>query len=107
MRKISILGVEYDYEITTNKEDAGLCNADGYCDPFQKRIAIEDDFNEKDPGSTKNLGALKAKIKRHEVVHAFLFESGLNDYARDEKIVEWIAWQFPKLLETFKEIEVI
>ena len=36
------------------------------------------------------------KVIRHELVHAFLFESGLsvNSWADNEEIVDWIAIQF-------------
>ena len=52
---------------------------------------------------------------RHEVVHAFLEESGLSDcslrpemaWARNEEMVDWIAIQFPKMLEAFKWLEVL
>lgn len=50
------------------------------------------------------------KVLRHEIVHAFLFESGIDsssEWARNEEIVDWIALQFPKLLDAFKETECI
>ncbi|MFD1464645.1 hypothetical protein ACFQ4L_00875 [Lapidilactobacillus mulanensis] len=45
------------------------------------------------------------KDTRHELIHAFLCESGLaenSDWAQNEEVVDWIARQFPKLFETFK-----
>lgn len=47
---------------------------------------------------------------RHEIIHAFLFESGLSEnfthpeYGHDETYVDWIASQFPKMCEVFKEV---
>lgn len=47
---------------------------------------------------------------RHEIIHAFLYESGLaenfehaNEFGQDETMVDWIAMQFPKILEVYKE----
>ena len=43
---------------------------------------------------------------RHEIVHAFLYESGLDvssEWARNEEIVDWIALQTPKLQKAFEE----
>lgn len=105
--KINILGTEYDFVATTDTKDEKLCRCDGYCDGYEKHIAIETAHNQNDPYSTKNLDALVKRVKRHEIVHAFLFESGLMEYAENETIVDWIAWQFPKLLESFKETEAI
>ncbi len=47
------------------------------------------------------------KFLRHEVIHAFFSESGLDDYSSNEELVNWIAIQFPKMLQVFKEIEAI
>ena len=52
---------------------------------------------------------LQKRTIRHEIVHAILFESGLDhntEWARNEEVVDWIAIQFPKLLDIFKDIEV-
>ena len=38
-----------------------------------------------------------------------MLESGLdscNDWAGNEELVDWIARQFPKMLDTFKEIGI-
>jgi hypothetical protein len=46
---------------------------------------------------------------RHELIHAFLFESGLDccSWADKEEIVDWIAIQFPKLQNVFEQINVV
>lgn len=46
---------------------------------------------------------------RHELVHAFLFESGLsvNSWADNEEIVDWIAIQFPKLQAGFNAVNAL
>ena len=47
------------------------------------------------------------EIMRHELVHAFLSESGLDNYSSDEVLVQWMAAQLPKMFETMKECECI
>lgn len=105
--KINILGTEYDFILTTDTDDTRLCDLDGYCDAYEKRIAIETKHNENAPGSIKDFDALRRKVKRHEIIHAFLHESGLKDYAQNELLVDWIAWQFPKMLKTFQDVDCI
>lgn len=101
--KINILGTEYDFAETTRKEDVRLSECDGYCDFYEKTIRVETDYNENDPNAIKDFDALKSRVKRHEVIHAFLFESGLTKLAEDEQLVDWISVQFPKMLKTFQE----
>ena len=53
------------------------------------------------------------KVTRHEIIHAFLFESGLTenfthpDFGHDETYVDWFASQFPKILAVYKELEIL
>lgn len=52
---------------------------------------------------------------RHEIVHAFLSQSGLNDsalqfgggWAKNEEMVDWIAYQFPKILQAFRDTDCL
>ena len=108
--KINILGTEYTLEVMQQKEDAYLEKADGYCDKTSKKIVVKarDDGNELD-----DYEVYLKKIKRHEIIHAFLFESGLHenwthpDCGHDETYVDWIAAQFPKLLAAFQAADCI
>ena len=51
---------------------------------------------------------------RHEIVHAFLGESGLSAnsnetdaWARNEEMVDWIAIQGPKIWKAWKEVGAV
>lgn len=58
-----------------------------------------------DPNSWKKLDIYKKRNYSLRNVHAILFESGLDhntEWARNEEVVDWIAIQFPKLLDIFK-----
>lgn len=105
--KLNVLGTDYDFRITTEREEPGLYHKAGYCDAYSKEIVIEDDYLTNNADSIKDIGAFKRKVKRHELIHAFLWESGLNEYAENEQFVDWIAWQFPKMLQAFKDVEAI
>ena len=65
-----------------------------------------------DGESYEDLELWQRKTLRHEIVHAFLYESGLwqnsfKDWARNEEMTDWIALQFEKLLDVFKEVKAI
>jgi hypothetical protein len=102
---VDVLGTEYSITETTATDDTYLNDMDGYCDHTTKSIVI-DTFKPL-PNSVKNLDEYKKQVIRHELVHAFLFESGLggNSWANNEEIVDWIASMFPKMLKAFKETD--
>ena len=104
---VNVLGTEYTIKKLNKVEDSYLEQCDGYCDTFAKTIVI-DTFKDS-PDSTENLDEYEKKVIRHELVHAFLYESGLsvNSWAKDEEIVDWIAIQFPKLQNIFAECNAI
>lgn len=104
--KVNILGTEYTIEECTAEEDVLLCDCDGYCDKTAKRIVISK------PSPDSSLGdfdVYRKKIMRHEITHAFLFESGLweccehEQFGHDEMMIDWFAVQFPKMLKVFKK----
>ena len=47
-----------------------------------------------------------AKVLRHEIVHAFLIESGMfqASWGGNEDIVDWIALQIPKMVDAMKSV---
>ena len=91
---VNILGREYSIYTRPRAEDVKLKEYDGYCDYSVGEIVTVQ--REDDP---MNL--------RHEIIHAFAFESGLADdsaWAMDEEMTDWIAHQFPKMLAAFKAV---
>ena len=105
--QIDVLGTSYSIRQSNKVENLNLEDADGYCDHSVKSIVI-DTFKDS-PGSLEDLDEYKKQVIRHEVIHAFLFESGLdtNSWARNEEIVDWFAIQFPKLLKAFESSDCI
>jgi hypothetical protein len=79
--------------------DKKLKGKAGYADWTAKRICLDEDNLKKDKNSLENLHLYANDVLRHEIVHAFIEESGLSDQYQNETIVEWIAKMAPKILE--------
>lgn len=109
-RYANILGEEYKVITEVSMlEDEYLQEAIGYCDSSIKKIVVAK-LDTDDLGSLKNMKSHENKVIRHEIIHAFLNESGLgecSDWARNEEMVDFFAGQFPKMLKVFKKLDVI
>ena len=56
--------------------------------------------------SKRNLKIQTKKVLRHEITHAFFFESGLAEnspFAQNEELVDWMAIQGPKIYKAWQE----
>lgn len=96
---INILGVPYSIEYVDDESDGRIEGNYGFTDSSVKEIGIC--RLEAESGAMKNLKSFEMKIVRHEIVHAFLEESGLGgecSFARNEELVDWIAIQLPKIV---------
>lgn len=119
VRTVNILGTEYRIEVHKRSEDEYMrkSDADGYCSDDAKLIVIADTSeNESFPDMTDiEQSAYRKRLLRHEITHAFLNESGLQHcssipagpWARHEKMVDWIAIQFPKMHKAFEEVDAL
>ena len=86
---------------------------DGYCNRWQKLIVYCDMSTYPDwqhePEETVKL--CEKHTLRHEIVHAFLNESGLSDsslvsgngWATNEEMVDWIASRGPLIYKAWRE----
>ena len=109
MKKVNILGTEYTLIETTQAEDQNLEGVDGYCDTSIKECVVEKMEASGVIREKKNLPEYKKAVTRHELIHAFLFESGLDccSWANNEEMVDFFAIQFPKLLKVFKDSDCL
>ena len=105
--KVSVLGTEYEVVFATEAEDKILADRDGYCDWTARKIVVQGDMSGSD---LSEVDVYRKKVLRHEIVHAFLFESGLaenskrsNAWAMNEEMVDWIAVQAPKIVLAWHE----
>lgn len=95
--KVSILNEEWTLE---EKDDCLEFNdCDGYTstEHGERRIAIK-----------RNAYLPRELILRHELIHAFLFESGLGfccEWAMNEEMVDFFARNWDKITKIFTETE--
>lgn len=106
-KEIIILGAPYRFVEASRQEDATLYTCDGYVDRFAKTITVNANIDPKEPNTINPIGDYIKHVKRHEIVHAYFEESGLREYSNDEKLVEWIAWHFTRMLKTVTETEAL
>lgn len=106
---VNILGTKYKItKVDPNTDDKHLEDANGCCDYYSKEILVKDYIATE--RSFKDIPAFNRRVLRHEMIHAFLAESGLRgncNWAREEEMVDWIAIQFPKMLKAFQEANAI
>ena len=101
----NILGTEYSIEIDDTLEKTEL---DGLCKEYDKRISIRNAGSMLDDDDSTGVKKIRFdEVLRHEIIHAFFYEAGLEDYSDNEQLVDWIAKQFPKLEKAFKEADCL
>lgn len=108
MQFVDVLGTRYTLTESDRLKDTVLNDgADGYCDQSTKQIVI--DTFQGYPDSLADLESYRKQVIRHELTHAFLFESGLgsNSWGTNEEIVDWIASQFPKMADAFEKVNAL
>lgn len=106
--KVNVLGQDYEILHQTEADNKKLKTCDGLCETYAKKIVINDFEITQD--TIENVDAYKCKNIRHEIIHAFLHESGLDsntDWARNEEIVDWIAIQMPKIFKAMQETKCL
>lgn len=108
--KINILGSEWNIVFCKLEDDKALNDADGYCDWTIKRIVVRKEID----GSLHDMDAYTRKVIRHEIVHAFLFESGLahcsNDvsqWATNEEMIDWFAFKGEQIYKAWKDARAV
>lgn len=115
MYNVNILGVEYEIILQNHSENGAFNHCDGYADFTTKKIYV---LKQNSLPVTDNLPRFnnleyyENKVIRHEIIHAFLYESGLDystveKWARNEEMVDFFAIQFPKINKVFSDINVI
>lgn len=109
--KVNVLGTEYQINFRKISDDKDLEEAEGYCCMSSNRIVIRSE----NPEEIENFERYQKRVIRHELIHAFLQESGLAQnsiedvgaWARNEEMVDWFAHQSPKIFEIFQELDLL
>ena len=115
MNKVNIMGTVYTIKYGTYEEFPFLKKCDGYTDTSTHEIIVDNmSFAKDDEDGKKDLETYKKQVLRHEIIHAFLNESGLSNnskfcesWATNEEMVDWIAIQFPKIAKVFEYLNII
>lgn len=95
MKNVNILGQNYNIEICNEAENIKLDDSYGYVELYSKKIVLAN--IEDDKRNVENILEFKKKILRHEILHAFFHEAGLNNYCKDEQLVDFLAIQLYKI----------
>ena len=113
--KVNILGSEWSMKFGNEKEYPNLTNADGYIDLSTREIVVDDmEASQGQIGAKADLESYQKQVVRHEIIHAFLLESGLDSnsnsaasWAVNEEMVDWFAIQSPKIFKVFNEYDLM
>lgn len=104
--RVNVLGTWYEIKEKPASKDERLNECDGYCDWTIHTIVVR----KENEGNLNNMDEYIKKVKRHEIVHAFMFESGLahsssptDAWAVNEEMIDWIAWNGAKLYKAWQE----
>lgn len=113
--KVNILGSEWSVKFGNEEEYPNLTNVDGYTDLSIREIVVDDmKASQGQIGAKADLGSYQKQVVRHEIIHAFLLESGLDSnsheaesWATNEEMVDWFAIQSPKIFKVFNEYDLM
>ena len=116
--KVNILGTEWNIIFQTIEQDKAFADCDGYCDPTVKKIHVRlytDEEVKDNKFAYESREEHRKKVIRHEILHAFMFESGLwrNSFSVDlswsmnEEMIDFYAIQSPKIFKVFQELDII
>lgn len=112
-RTVNILGTKYTIEFKDVNQDKKLETLFGYCYRTSKRIVVSNMY--RSVHSVDNLEMETNKILKHEIIHAYLYESGiasdtntqfLGDDNHCEFYIDWFAMQSEKIFKTFEELGI-
>lgn len=108
---VNILGAEWSVRFGDEKDYPVLKNADGVTDSSTRELIVHNmDSSRGQVGAKRDLDAYRRKVLRHEIIHAFLYESGLGEnsntadmWALNEEMIDWLAFQIPKIISVMQK----
>ena len=114
--KVKVLGATYNVVVKKYADDPAFDSRSicGYHDGVMKNIVLCDMRTWpgwEDEPEDRCAEAQKITL-RHEIVHAFFTESGLDDsslqytggWAKNEEMIDWWALQGPKVYEAWRKV---
>lgn len=101
---VNILGSLWKIRSGDRETDPRLDELAGYADSSIRTIVVAEPV--RDDFSLHDLHAEMQPTIRHEIIHAFFYESGLwcdsvaaDHWAMNEEMIDWFALQLPKIEE--------
>lgn len=115
MNTLHILGAAWALEYATPETDPKLELCDGYTDWTIQKIVVRDFAKGKpEDMDLSDLEAVARNTARHEIIHAFLCESGLREnsadtdaWAANEEMIDWFAIMGERIHQAWREAEVL
>lgn len=108
--QVNIMGTTWTMVERSEMDDPGLKGCDGYTDWTTREIVIEREIT----GNLRDMEVYIKKVKRHEIVHAFLLECGLHEcsgeteaWAANEAMVDWFARIGPAIYKAWQDASAI
>ena len=105
---VSVLGEEWDVNIKAANDELRLTGG-GFCDDTVRELCVKalSQKELEEPDTVKNYAARQRHCAAHEIVHAFLFESGLSadSWADNEEIVDWIGHNIKRMAKALEQVE--
>ena len=98
--KIRVMGETWILKEGSEEEFPALDSVDGYTDTSTRTIVVSQMLeHQSEPTAKEKLSEYKKTVIRHEIIHAFLYESGLenssagcrrkNSDSLQESVMEW------------------
>ena len=115
MKKVNILGSEWTINIVdgTKSKHLNYGRLEGKCRFSGRNIYVHNFMCFKDLSTHERNTAVNLAL-RHELIHAFLSESGLNNsnsydgsWVNNEEMVDWLAIQSPKIFKVYEELGIL
>ena len=114
--KIAVMGTDFDITYTTEEDDPTIKGKSGVCYSLLHKIKIDQwiylddaDGSVSETEKASKLLSLLA-ILRHEVMHAFFFQSGLDtqcSFAVDEMLIDWLSLKMPEIVDVMNENHLV
>lgn len=112
---VNVLGTEYTITFGSGKDYPCLDGNDGNTDTSSKEIYVNDmSYMDGDDFRKSDMESYKRQVLRHEIIHSFLAESGLDGnghspdhWEHDEELVDWIAIQGPKIYAAWQSVGAV
>lgn len=109
--KLNVLGTDYTINIVKKEDNISMSTIpelEGYCDFTTKEIFVCNFLKpevSKDSVNMKDLAIIMKHVLRHELIHAYFYESGfdtgIGNFEKGEDMIDWFSLQEPKMRELF------